>query len=593
MPGLIPQDFIDNVISRSNIVDVINDRVHLKKTGKNYTACCPFHKEKTPSFSVNIDKQFYYCFGCGAGGNVLSFIMDHDRIDFPSAIESLAAPLGLEIPHVNKPNSSSLHRTNYTPLYDTLNAATQFYCQSLKLHPQRSIATNYLKSRGLSGEIARDFKLGFAAPGWNNLQTQLNNDSLQKQHMLTTGLLVEHIDTKKTYDRFRDRVMFPIRDSRGRVIAFGGRVLDDSKPKYLNSPESPIFHKSQELYGLYEARQFNRNIQEIIVVEGYMDVIALAQQGIRNAVATLGTATSSEHIKKIFRIAPNILFCFDGDAAGQKAARKALEETLPHLKDDQKVRFLILPSGEDPDSLVRREGADTFQSRIQKEAHPLTEYFFQQISIEANLDSLEGKAHFASLATPLIETIAGANLKTLMLTHLNKITGLSFKDKSKATHQHNVSIPIKRSYSTEKNKQQHKTQIDSPIIMALRALLLYPALAQKIESIDIFSSDENIYVQLMLSLISTLQKKPTLNTLQLIARWHGTKQGKLLQQLAEKEWLISQENLEQHFFDTIFFLRKHYHQKKLDLLLIKSNKNQLTDEEKQQLRTLLGKRNLH
>jgi len=320
MAGLIPQSFIDDLLNRSDIVEVVGSRIQLKKTGKNYSALCPFHKEKTPSFSVSPDKQFYYCFGCGAGGNALGFVMDHDQLDFPQAVEELAKRAGMEVPREDSGRKHKPRQPVDSPLYPLLAAAADYYRQALKSHPTRKAAVEYLKGRGLSGVIARDFGLGFAPPGWDNLMKHLGGDALQQKALIDAGLLIENAENGKRYDRFRDRVMFPIRDSRGRVIAFGGRVLGDDKPKYLNSPETPVFHKGQELYGLYEARQANRDLDEIMVVEGYMDVIALAQQGLRNAVATLGTATSEEHLKRLFRIVPSVLFCFDGDAAGRKAA---------------------------------------------------------------------------------------------------------------------------------------------------------------------------------------------------------------------------------------------------------------------------------
>ncbi len=293
---------------------------------------------------------------------------------------------------------------------------------------------DYLKGRGLTGEIARDFGLGFAPPGWDNLYKHLSSDTLQQRAMIDAGLLIENAETGKRYDRFRDRVMFPIRDTRGRIIAFGGRVLGDDKPKYLNSPETPVFHKGQELYGLYEARKNNRNLDEIIVVEGYMDVIALAQQGLRNAVATLGTATSEEHMKRLFRVVPNVLFCFDGDQAGRNAAWRALEATLPCLQDGRRARFLFLPEGEDPDTLVRSEGTDAFRARINQHAQPLADYFFQQLTEEADPRSLEGKAHMATLAAPLIDKVPGANLRTLMRQRLTEITGLNSEAVNQLVH---------------------------------------------------------------------------------------------------------------------------------------------------------------
>ncbi|MDP5053795.1 MAG: DNA primase, partial [Congregibacter sp.] len=303
MAGRIPQSFIDDLLDRVDIVDVIDRRVILKKTGKNYSARCPFHDEKSPSFSVNPEKQFYYCFGCGAGGNALGFIMDYENIDFPQAVENLAGNVGLEVVREEsrgQPTAAKGESPN-KPLYDLMERSTQFYKDALKQHPQRQAAVDYLKNRGLTGVIARDFGLGFAPPGWDNLRTFLADDKNTEASAIAAGLLVKN-DGGRVYDRFRDRIVFPIRDRRGRVIAFGGRVLGDEKPKYLNSPESPIFHKGRELYGLYEARRANRKLERIIVVEGYMDVIALAQAGISYAVATLGTATSTEHLERIFRV---------------------------------------------------------------------------------------------------------------------------------------------------------------------------------------------------------------------------------------------------------------------------------------------------
>ncbi len=635
MAGLIPQSFIDDLLNRSDIVEVIGSRIQLKKAGKNYTARCPFHNEKTPSFSVSPDKQFYYCFGCGAGGNALGFIMDHDHLDFPQAVEDLARRAGLEVPHEDSGRSHKPRQPVDSPLYPLLAAASDYYRQALKSHPARKAAVEYLKGRGLSGVIARDFGLGFAPPGWDNLLKHLGGDALQQKAMIDAGLLIENADNGKRYDRFRDRVMFPIRDSRGRVIAFGGRVLGDDKPKYLNSPETPVFHKGQELYGLFEARQSNRNLDEIMVVEGYMDVIALAQQGLRNAVATLGTATSEEHLKRLFRLVPSVLFCFDGDPAGRKAAWRALEATLPSLQDGRRARFLFLPEGEDPDSLVRAEGTDAFRARINQQAQPLADYFFQQLSEEADPRSLEGKAHLATLAAPLIEKIPGTNLRTLMRQRLAELTGLTgealqtmaapvtdanptatpyddslYYDTSTGEHE-NYFAPDSGQPSlapkkpTKEWKKDWKkpgqrpdfkprgpripTTVEPPALTTLRTLLHHPELAQKVEDASHFAAEDDTYAQLLVALLGTLQKNPRLRSLQLIARWHGTDQGRLLRALAEKEWLISADNLEQQFFDTINTLAARQRERSLELLLRKARQGALSTEEKDQLRHLLSR----
>ncbi|SHN03278.1 DNA primase [Pseudomonas asturiensis] len=639
MAGLIPQSFIDDLLNRTDIVDVVSSRVQLKKTGKNYSACCPFHKEKTPSFSVSPDKQFYYCFGCGAGGNALGFIMDHDNLDFPQAVEDLAKAAGMEVPREQSVKGQKPRQPTDSPLYPLLTAAAEFYRQALKNHPTRKSAVDYLKGRGLSGEIARDFGLGFAPPGWDNLYKHLSSDSLQQKVMIDAGLLIENAETGKRYDRFRDRVMFPIRDSRGRVIAFGGRVLGDDKPKYLNSPETPVFHKGQELYGLFEARKYNRNLDEIIVVEGYMDVIALAQQGLRNAVATLGTATSEEHLKRLFRVVPNVLFCFDGDQAGRNAAWRALEATLSNLQDGRRARFLFLPEGEDPDTLVRSEGTDAFKARINQHAQPLADYFFEQLTKEADPRSLEGKAHMATLAAPLIDKVPGANLKTLMRQRLTEITGLTGEAVSQlvqsapaqaapgydpyvdydampdfADYQPQGGYEAQQEWTPKKTggpnqkKWEKKpwdkkgkrpdfeprtprvpTAVEPPMQAALRTLLHHPELAEKVENASHFAAEDQSQAQLLVSLIEARQKNPNLRSLQLIARWHGTEQGRLLRALAEKEWLIEADNLEQQFFDTITSLSARQRERSLEHLITKARQTELSAEEKIQLRDLLNR----
>ena len=641
MAGLIPQSFIDDLLNRTDIVDVVSSRVQMKKAGKNYTACCPFHKEKTPSFSVSPDKQFYYCFGCGAGGNALGFIMDHDNLDFPQAVEELAKAAGMEIPREESGRPHKPRQPTDSPLYPLLTAAADFYRQALKSHPARKAAVEYLKGRGLTGEIARDFGLGFAPPGWDNLYKHLSSDILQQKAMIDAGLLVENAETGKRYDRFRDRVMFPIRDSRGRIIAFGGRVLGDDKPKYLNSPETPVFHKGQELYGLFEARKFNRSLDEIIVVEGYMDVIALAQQGLRNAVATLGTATSEEHMKRLFRVVPSVLFCFDGDQAGRNAAWRALEATLPCLQDGRRARFLFLPEGEDPDTLVRSEGTDAFKARINQHAQPLADYFFQQLTEEADPRSLEGKAHMATLAAPLIDKVPGANLRTLMRQRLSEITGLTSetvsqlaqsapaKAQAQPAYDPGIDYDAMPDYSDFQQPDMYIPQqewtpkkpgaggkkwenkpwdkkgkrggereqawipvgVEPPTLTALRTLLHHPQLAKKVEDAGHFAAEDQTNNQLLIALVEAVQKNPKLSSIQLLSRWHGTEQGRLLQRLLEKEWLIDADNLEQQFFDTITSLSARQRERNLEQLLRKARQGELSTEEKNQLRDLLSRNN--
>lgn len=624
MAGLIPQGFIDDLLNRTDLVEVVGERISLKKAGRNFTACCPFHQEKTPSFSVSPDKQFYYCFGCGAGGNAIGFVMDHDHVDFPEAVESLARRAGVEVPREEGNRPQQPRQPAQSPLFGILQAACDFYGNALHSHPARQQAVNYLSRRGISKEIAGDFLLGYAPPGWDNLHRELGGDNLKEKYLLEAGLLAENADSGRRYDRFRDRIIFPIRDSRGRVIGFGGRVLGDDKPKYLNSPETPVFHKGQELYGLYEARQHNRQLQDILVVEGYMDVIALAQQGLRNAVATLGTATTPEHIKRLLRIVPAITFCFDGDNAGRKAAWRALEATLEHMKDGISARFLFLPDGSDPDDLVRSEGADAFKARIASQSLSLSDYFFRHLAEDLDMDSLEGKAHMATLASPLIAAIPGHNLQKLMERQLLQLTGLGISQPAASPQPAPAPVHQERPDSTpdwtqdapphwtghyepaigndypprqpatarpaRPARNNRPVQVETPHLVAIRSLLHQPELAFKVESARNLAQEDDLHAQLLVSLLEALQKTPQPAPIQLIARWQGTEQGILLRSLAEKEWLIEQDNLEQQFIDTIACLSSRQREIMLNHLLALARSRNLDDSEKQHLNHLLAQK---
>ena len=421
MTGRIPQSFIDDLLDRADIVDVVGSRVDLRKSGKNHSACCPFHDEKTPSFTVSSEKQFYYCFGCGAGGNAIGFVMDFDRVAFPEAVEKLAQNLGLEVPReAGRDDGFSQKRK---ALQDIVQKADSYYRTQLREHPQSKVAVDYLKQRGLTGKIAQIFGIGYAPPGWDNLLLKLGTDDTAIEQLKETGMLVDREEDNKRYDRFRHRIMFPIRDVRGRTIGFGGRVLGDDKPKYLNSPETPLFHKGRELYGLYEANQALRDIPNLVVVEGYMDVVALAQHNIHNAVATLGTAATAEHLDKLFRYTSEVVFSFDGDSAGRKAARRALETTLPNMLDGRTVRFLFLPEGEDPDTLVRKIGSDDFNNLI-RGAQPISDFLFDALSEDLDMTTLDGKARLSKLAAPMINQIPEGVFKELMLKTLAEKTGV-------------------------------------------------------------------------------------------------------------------------------------------------------------------------
>ena len=424
MSGRIPQHFIDDLLARVNIVDVVDARIKLKRAGKNYSALCPFHKEKSPSFSVSPDKQFYYCFGCGAGGNALGFVMEFDRMSFPEAVEELSKTVGLEVPREHDRAVDFEREKRVKQQFDVLEQANQFYQQQLRTHAEREKAVTYLKGRGLSGQIAARFQLGYAPPGWNNLEEEISKQrSDARELLLKSGMMVENEEKQSRYDRFRDRIMFPIRDMRGRTIGFGGRVLTDEKPKYLNSPETDTFHKGRELYGLYEARQQSGSLNRLMIVEGYMDVVSLAQHGLTWAVATLGTATTEHHLERIFKLVNEVVFCFDGDQAGRTAARRALDTAVPVMRDGLMVKFLFLPEGEDPDTLVRQEGLDAFMERV-NEALPFSEFFFRALSEGLDLTSMDGRAQLSTRALPFIQGMQPSLLQQMMIDRISEMTGL-------------------------------------------------------------------------------------------------------------------------------------------------------------------------
>ena len=422
MAGRIPQSFINDLLDRVDIVDVIDARMTLKKAGKNYSGLCPFHDEKTPSFTVSPDKQFYHCFGCQANGTALGFIMDFDRLEFVEAVELLASQLGLEVPREGGGRPAPRVDPN---LYDILGKAERVYRGALRTAPE---AIGYLKARGLTGEIARDFGIGYAPDEWQHLKGKI--PGVTEALLIEAGLAIKSERGGRVYDRFRGRIMFPIRDTRGRVIGFGGRVLANSDgeapsgPKYLNSPETPVFHKSSELYGLFEARRALRSIDALLVVEGYMDVVALAQLGVANSVATLGTATGEAHFQKLYRYTDQVICCFDGDNAGRQAAWKALENALPVLNEHRQLKLVFLPDGEDPDSLIRARGKAGFDAFV-AEAMPGLEYLFTRLRQGLDLDTVDGQAKFAALINPYVEKVPQGLLRELLVRKVADLTGQS------------------------------------------------------------------------------------------------------------------------------------------------------------------------
>jgi DNA primase len=603
MAGRIPQTFIDDLLDRLDIVEVIDRRVPLKKSGRNYTACCPFHDEKTPSFSVNQEKQFYYCFGCGAGGNALGFLMDYERLDFPRAVESLADAAGLEVPR----EASAFHEEPQQKrnIYTILEKAADYYREQLKQHPNKQMAVDYLKSRGLSGEIARDFDIGYAPPGWDYLLNALGKSDEDKQLLIDGGMLIEKEEDNKLYDRFRDRIIFPIRDNRGRIIAFGGRVLGDDKPKYLNSPETPVFHKSRELYGLYQSRKSNRQLHRLLIVEGYMDVVALAQHGINWAAATLGTATSTDHLKSVFRQCPEVIFCFDGDEAGRKAATRALESALPAMEDGRQAKFLFLPQGEDPDSMVRDIGSSNFIRLIDK-ASPLEDYLFDSQSKELNLNSLDGQARLSTLAAPLINKLPDGVFKKLMMKSLAERTGLSLDELSEilaeqpepeppvatAPAPHYPAAAFNNAQPKQRHNQPQKLEVTrDPVIYAIALLLHQPKAGAyiEIEQINAINEHPDTNIPLLAAILELLHKRPDSTSAMLIGHWYGEPWGKVLQQLLQADHIIPQENIEQELSDTLSMLKRQHQHNNIDIEIDElCNKSQeLTEQEKVRLKQLL------
>jgi DNA primase len=581
MAGRIPQSFIDDLVNRIDIVEVIDARVPLKKAGREFQACCPFHNEKTPSFTVSPTKQFYHCFGCGAHGTAIGFLMEFDHLEFPEAVEELAKMAGVEVPYEQGQRATPQQREQKTNLYDLMANCDRYYRQQLRQHAKASVAVDYLKGRGLSGEVAARYGLGYAPPG-NNLLHALGSQF--SQQLVATGMLIRK-DNGETYDRFRERIMFPIRDSRGRVIAFGGRVINpDDKPKYLNSPETPLFHKGRELYGLYEVRQALRQIPRLLVVEGYMDTIALAQQGINYAVATLGTACTAEHIQKLFRLTNDVVFCFDGDRAGREAAWRALENALPVVGGTHQVRFMFLPEGEDPDTQVQKIGKEAFEELIQQ-AQSLSTFFFSSLREGISRHDLEGHRTLIEKARPYLQTLNDEAYRSLLVREL-----ATYTHQDEATVQAQLGLESK-TRRTRPASTGLKKEPPSLVRTALRYLLFQPAVAKSVKDPRSLAQIEQPGIGLLVDLLETLQSTPTLNTAALLERWRNTEEGKHLEKLATwQPSLNDPESLQQEFLGAIARLEEQHRSSRTDALLAKANQGQLSAEEKAELKALLQQR---
>lgn len=618
MAGLIPQSFIDDLLDRADIVEVIDRRVRLKKSGRNYMACCPFHEEKSPSFSVSQEKQFYHCFGCGASGNAIGFLMAYENLDFPRAVESLAQMQGVEVPREQLSEHEQKSQRVQQDLCALLEQAAHFFRQQLQRHPEAVKARDYLQKRGLSEAVIEQYGIGYAPPGWDNLMQHLLKAGWQEAQLLDSGMLVDREDSGRRYDRFRDRVMFPIRDLRGRVIAFGGRVLTDEKPKYLNSPETPVFSKGRELYGLYEANRNKGELQRLVVVEGYMDVVALAQFGLAGAVATLGTAAGTAHLDKAFRYSNEVVFCFDGDAAGRRAAVRALEVSLPALRDQRQVRFLFLSEGEDPDTYVRKRGLDAFTALLEK-AQPLSEYLFEQTSLGLRLDTAEGRAGLVSRTLPLLVKLPEGPFRQQMYIDLSLRTQMDASILAQMAGAIDARVPSLQLGSAAPPNPDEMYQTAATVALAdkeqegrsqavpakKRIELNLPELA-----LHLLLHYPHLYVQLvpelprlgqgglsgellwLVQLVGLLQEYPQASRSRLLGLWHGRFGDEgcaRLYELADRESLIASELLAARQLQDILarLLAEIERDSPLESLIAKSRRESLTELEKHELTRLL------
>ena len=568
MSGRVPRSFIDDLLNRVDIVEVIDSRVPLKKKGREYWACCPFHGEKTASFSVSAAKQFYHCFGCQKSGNAVGFLMDYDHMEFVEAIETLASSLGLDVPY-EQGSAPPRKVDGLDAMYQAMEQCSQFYQAQLK---QSQPAIDYLKNRGISGQTAKDFAIGYAPPGWNNLKGD-------EKWLVQTGMLVKKDDGKQ-YDRFRHRLMFPIRDRRGRTIAFGGRVIDpEDNPKYLNSPESPLFHKSDEIYGLYELRKAVTNIERIYITEGYMDVVALAEHGVNTAVATLGTAINNRQIEALFRVCKNLVFCFDGDAAGKKAAWRSLEQCLSSLKEGRLARFLFLPEGQDPDSYISEFGQQGFDQQVEQ-ASTLTAYLFDQLLAECNIRSLEGRAQFLDRLRPYFAQIPLQSLKDQILAEVEQRLGQKIDGRMLRL----LGEDRQPAATPQRLPEQHWT----PTRLAINLLLKKPALGATLGTQNELADSGIAGVDLLLRILDIIHEEPGVSTQNLLDRFRGDDHESHLYKLAAMEPPVeNDETLERMFGDCLQSLQKQYiHHRQKQLIARLQSGEALSEAEKQEHRKL-------
>ncbi|MFM2480341.1 DNA primase [Celerinatantimonas sp. YJH-8] len=579
MAGRISQQFIDDLLARVDIVSLIDQRVRLKKAGKNYQACCPFHNEKTPSFTVSPDKQFYHCFGCGAHGNAIGFLMEYERFEFVEAVEELASLMGVEVQREESGHGgarSSQTIAQSSDLYELMQHVNRFYQYQLRKNVRSQTVIDYLKQRGLNGEIAKDFGIGYSPDEWDAVSRQFGQNREQSDQLLRCGLLIEN-ENGRRYDRFRDRLMFPIRDRRGRYIGFGGRVLGDGTPKYLNSPETDIFHKGRELYGFYEVRQKHKKIDKLLVVEGYMDVVSLAQFGVDYAVASLGTSTTAEHLQMMFRASNRIICCYDGDRAGRDAAWRALINALPQLRDGVEMQFMFLPDGEDPDTLVRSIGKAAFEEQLEQ-AMPLSEFMFDKLSQEIDTRTDAGLSHMANEARQLINQVQAGFYQDMLKSTLAR--WLRWDEQR-----------LERFFTSPAPKNAWKTQRSvlklTPMRRAIAIVLQYPECALDVPNLEYLRALPLNGSQLLIELVQQIRQKPDITTAQLLERWRERPEATALNKMAsinlEGNELIGISGYNQELNDILASFIEQLLQQRYDALLQKSFSQALSREEKQEM----------
>lgn len=581
MSGLIPQHFIDDLIARADIIEVIGKRVQLKKAGREFKANCPFHDEKTPSFTVSPAKGFYHCFGCGAHGTALGFLMEYDHMSFVEAVESLASSMGIEVPR----DESQRPAHRYDELFELLAKVERYYQANLR---NNDAAKDYLKARGIDGATAKRFGIGYASAGWSTVLDKFGKSNEIIERLLAVGLVIRK-DNASHYDRFRDRIMFPIRDARGRCIGFGGRVIGDQEPKYLNSPETVLFHKGRELYGLYEARQAIRNIEMLVVVEGYMDVVGLARHGIEFAVATLGTATSDDHLTRLFRLTEEVIFCFDGDSAGRAAAWRALEATLPQIREGRQIRFVFLPEGQDPDSFIRDNGAKAFEGAL-AEGVPLSDFLVRELALKVDMDSVDGRARLAELAKPLVQRIPQGVYRELLTERLAEAVGLS-ASKLHALFSKDQETGRGQRYARgiagiRSARSQRQSGVSKPSVVrrAITLLLNNPEAGQALD-VEKLAGVTRPGTDLLRELIETVQADPSLTTAGILERWRNREEGRHLGKLAAVE-IPDDEDFDasaelEHSLDQLAAYRQR---ERMDNLVKKEGLSSLSEAERAELR---------